>query len=495
LSDSLVGSPANAPKLDEEFDPDAWVATAMAISNDELDHLNAHENTRVNLSLRDGSDATSDDSGIGIGKELLTRTRAALGEALASEAVRWVVAHEYGHQIQRLLHIVPLTQQIKELQADSLAGIWVFRGMAPSAQNQTDYWDWIRRTNEDVNTRTSATVQVLRNALSTAGVAWNDVDAHGTVDQRVASATNGLYEWVAVTNDLVHRSRKLTSQPTAVASRGECNDPDWWRLADFAPWSTAQAQTIAVYPGSTDRDFESALNALRQGTDGGALAASVASRCGQALPAVFYGVAMETPVLRPVTEDAAIVFLKLQQSARAASERFSSGEDANSTAAIVEAVRVLDHKWRQAPASLTPEYLATLQDDRVAIDESLSATKAHESRKLLKFVLNDLEAKSHHSTRVATASETLGPVVRVTVMTTRTQQPINGYLIRCNLLRYEKEQRGQFIFNNPTPNASRALPPGYYVCWGENSGRQSPRIEEVIGDNGETAQALTLPVD
>jgi hypothetical protein len=222
-----LSAPSNAATLATEA---AWLPTADELMQREVNELNIHEGLHAPVSIGEGRDAISGADGIRVGKELLTRVRAAVGDALASEAVRWIVAHEYGHQVQASLSLTFQTPQQRELHADSLAGIWMFRGLVNLGDATTDYWMRINTVNGQVQARSQAIMKVFEKVLSTPGIAWNDTSAHGELGQRIAAASNGEYEWGAVINELVRRSHDVVIPRSRAPATGNCNSPDWLRF-------------------------------------------------------------------------------------------------------------------------------------------------------------------------------------------------------------------------------------------------------------------------
>lgn len=88
----------------------------------------------------------------------------------------YVLAHEFGHEIQGVFG-VPQTTQLKELQADCLAGYYlgslVCRGVVTQA---------------DVKV-TLATACIIADGT---GDPIGDLDTHGTCDQRASAVANGM---------------------------------------------------------------------------------------------------------------------------------------------------------------------------------------------------------------------------------------------------------------------------------------------------------------
>lgn len=94
----------------------------------------------------------------------------------------YVYAHEFGHEIQGYLDMVPPREQIKELQADCLAGYYLgslsCRGIA---------------TIDDVRA-TLATACVIADGT---GDPIRDLDTHGTCEQRAQAVAIGMDAYMA----------------------------------------------------------------------------------------------------------------------------------------------------------------------------------------------------------------------------------------------------------------------------------------------------------
>jgi hypothetical protein len=94
----------------------------------------------------------------------------------------YVYAHEFGHEIQGYLDMVPPIEQVKELQADCLAGYYLgslsCRGIA---------------TIDDVRA-TLATACVIADGT---GDPVRDLDTHGTCEQRAKSVAHGMDAYMA----------------------------------------------------------------------------------------------------------------------------------------------------------------------------------------------------------------------------------------------------------------------------------------------------------
>lgn len=115
--------------------------------------------------------------------------------------------------------------------------------------------------------------------------------------------------------------------------------------------------------------------------------------------------------------------------------------------------------------------------------------KDNETLALLQDVSEDLDVKAKQAKKQVGAAEDLGASVVVTVKTRKNGKEVDGYLVRCNPKRYATQTPALFVFNNPTNQAERSLPPGNYVFWLETVNQEFVTSRPItVGGNGEKSQ-------
>ena len=120
--------------------------------------------------------------------------QAKYGVGDASFAQAYVLAHEYGHHVQDLLGILEVTGDtgpqsnsvFTELQADCLAGVWVYHAM------DTGYFSQL--TNEEITQSLDAATAVGDDRIQQASQGYVNPESwtHGSSKQREAALYDGL---------------------------------------------------------------------------------------------------------------------------------------------------------------------------------------------------------------------------------------------------------------------------------------------------------------
>jgi hypothetical protein len=210
------------------------------------------------------------------------------------------------------------------------------------------------------------------------------------------------------------------------------------------------------------------------------------------LMALLLAVEMGNATVELKAQEPGIAFRNLQACVGKAQKKFPN--PTSDTGKIVADIKgdtnVLLDKWVNASNQKVPsDYLRTLTVNCELLDQATTETDTERTRTLLQDVSDDLKLKAAQAKNQVGASEALGASVQVSVKTRRNGQEMNGYLVRCNPKRYGTQSPAMFVFNNPTNQADRTLPPGNYIFWLETqSGQIIVSRPITVGGDGESSE-------
>lgn len=143
----------------------------------------------------------------------------------------------------------------------------------------------------------------------------------------------------------------------------------------------------------------------------------------------------------------------------------------------------------------TPEYASTLRSDLDLVEAALRDENRTVGLANFKIATRDLEIKAERARKTSGIETSLGPRVKVKVITRKAGKRVNGYLVAANPMTATNEQPPRFSFSNPTSPAERSLPPGECSMWLIKNGKEEQRRPVPIGADGEPAQTVFFDVD
>jgi hypothetical protein len=133
-----------------------------------------------------------------------------------------------------------------------------------------------------------------------------------------------------------------------------------------------------------------------------------------------------------------------------------------------------------------------LKADAECIEAALGDKDQVRGLSQLKLAVSDLEIKAAHAKKLASASASLGPRVRTSVVTKRDGKIIGGYQVAANPVTVAREVPPRFPFENLTSPAKRILPPGDVSMWLIKDGQEQQRRIVPIGADGEIQETITF---
>lgn len=167
----------------------------------------------------------------------------------------------------------------------------------------------------------------------------------------------------------------------------------------------------------------------------------------------------------------------------------------NATAARQQ-FKQLHDAWKAAgEPDIDPAYVKSLQLDAHSITRAADKPRDVQSVKLAERSATDLKAKATFANAGAGATGQLPSTLVVRVRTRRGQSYVNGYTVGCNpALADGDHSHPQFPFNDPTDQAKRNLPPGYYYIWIKLDNKEVDSKLVEIGSTGHSQEDVTFEV-
>lgn len=136
-------------------------------------------------------------------------------------------------------------------------------------------------------------------------------------------------------------------------------------------------------------------------------------------------------------------------------------------------------------------YIVSLEQSQKALEEILKTDfTIEEIQKLINQIQKDYDAKVKASALAINSS--VRRKVKVKVVTKKNNQIVHGYYVRGNQLWDYDLEKPKIIFNNPTNDAVKELPPGMYILWVEKDGKKVQSAEFEIGNSSSNEQTLII---
>ncbi len=218
----------------------------LALAN-ELRALNNQEGLDISVTWTDDDNAVSEGNTISLGRPMINRIKSLIGDDQEFIViVQFVLAHEFAHRIQEHVYGSPAFNRMgiqqRELEADGIAGIWMFSPLLSASPN-----DLVpnSKINDDAQVARLALNDLSDKVLGGSNGAWFDPGVHGSSLERMVAFKNGEGECMAMMPCLY----SLMQQREAVfranhPGTGRLTPVYHWRLADMLAWSKLQAQKL-----------------------------------------------------------------------------------------------------------------------------------------------------------------------------------------------------------------------------------------------------------